>query len=394
MFTFSALINVILFTGISILITSYIINNIEVLYTFRLQVVNLFLILILLRLIIPVELPIQTSVYIHKIWPQIYTLFIRPIIVLGKEWNLLSLMILISTPGIIIKLIHLICSYHSLKRIILGFIECNDLAIIRIVQSICQERNKSNKFHIARSKLILTPLVFGLLQPTIVIPENDYTEDEWRYILTHEIIHFYRGDLWFKFLFEVLLSMYWWFPPMYILRGLIFSIQELLTDTAVTKGLTPIKKMEYLNCLIKVAKSEPSYFNKRKLVISFQNGKENDVIIRIKTLYHLLLGIKISKMQTLKNSGIGFILLLCTLFLPNLFIFEPYSPLPQEYAVSTFAIRPDNAYLVRNPDDSYQVYIDNQYIKTIQYIPNFVIEEEIKIYTLKESLMSRKMLYQ
>ena len=41
-------------------------------------------------------------------------------------------------------------------------------------------------------------VILGLWHPTIMMPDNDYTQDELIYILRHETEHYYQHDLWIK----------------------------------------------------------------------------------------------------------------------------------------------------------------------------------------------------
>ena len=59
------------------------------------------------------------------------------------------------------------------------------------------------------------------------------------------------------------------------------------------------------------------------------------------------------------------VLVLCLITLcPSVFIFEPYS-IVEEDCEGTIGVREENIYYVKNGNGTYDVYIDDQYYKTI-----------------------------
>ena len=79
-----------------------------------------------------------------------------------------------------------------------------------------------NELRIERSVRILItesrigPLVYGLFRPTILLPRLVFersSEADLIPILTHELIHVRRGDLWIN-LFQNLANAIWWFNPL------------------------------------------------------------------------------------------------------------------------------------------------------------------------------------
>lgn len=90
---------------------------------------------------------------------------------------------------------------------------------------------------IMRSSNITAPLVFGLLKPTIIVPETfalDLSNPETRVILEHEIAHIIRGDLWVNLAQRIVLAMLWWCLPLYWINSQIGAERENLCDALAT----------------------------------------------------------------------------------------------------------------------------------------------------------------
>jgi beta-lactamase regulating signal transducer with metallopeptidase domain len=52
----------------------------------------------------------------------------------------------------------------------------------------------------------------------------DFTEDELRFILMHELVHCKRKDLYYKFLILIAISMHWFNPIAYLIASVSLQI--------------------------------------------------------------------------------------------------------------------------------------------------------------------------
>ena len=68
------------------------------------------------------------------------------------------------------------------------------------------------------TKAVSSPMMIGLLSPTILLPKRKYDYDELRLILKHELTHYQHKDLWIKLLLIVCRAFHW-FNPFMILFG-------------------------------------------------------------------------------------------------------------------------------------------------------------------------------
>ena len=56
------------------------------------------------------------------------------------------------------------------------------------------------------------------------------------------------------------------------------------------------------------------------------------------------------------------------MLLPNRIILEPISPLPDDVEESTFSINSGNSYLLLNNDQTYDLYVDGEYLTTVSQV--------------------------
>jgi len=376
--TFSTIINMVLFNGVAILLLKYVIANSEIVLKIGVRVVMLLMVMILLRQFIPFELPSQNIINITRIWPKIYIAFVKPVFAFaGTEWSPFSIMLIVSIMGSILSIVKLFISYISLRYTVNNFEPVNDSTVNRIVDEINSEYRKKVYFKVVKSNQVKSPFIFGLCRPFIILPEMNLSEDEWHYVMRHEMSHYYFKDLWIRFACEILQSLYWWNPFAYLLRKQMTKIQELRVDSTVIEKLGKLQKMEYLECLIKVARQR-SDARRKRWVASFNSDCEENVTNRIDAIFEYTKEHKIRNSHIFKR--VGFILALVIFLTPNFIIFEPYA-IAKEHEEGTYEIKNTNSYLIQNDDGTYDVYVDNIHIATVTE----VFDESLKIYNKEGS---------
>jgi len=138
--------------------------------------------------------------------------------------------------GIIFAIIWLAGSLVALSR--LGFAAWQGRSLLRGFRPVhINGAALSRPATIMRSADISAPLVFGLLKPTIVVPETfslDLNNAETRVILEHEIAHIVRGDLWVNLGQRIVLGVLWWCLPLYWINRQIGAERENLCDAMAT----------------------------------------------------------------------------------------------------------------------------------------------------------------
>ena len=110
-----------------------------------------------------------------------------------------------------------------------------------------------------RVRLVVTqepmgPAVFGLLRPTIVLPQEiigSRGPSELEPILAHELIHVRRGDLWIGLLQLIAGSAWWFYPPVWIAIRRVSRSSEACCDLAVVDAL-PHARRAYADLLLDV----------------------------------------------------------------------------------------------------------------------------------------------
>ena len=122
-----------------------------------------------------------------------------------------------------------------------------------------------DRFHFARDPRICrtanrrAPLTFGVLRPTVLLPEDLETGTaQFQLVLAHELAHIRRKDCLRKALFAVCLCLYWWHPLVWLMTVLAGRDMELACDEAVLRALGPVCKKAYALTLLDMAQRRPA----------------------------------------------------------------------------------------------------------------------------------------
>lgn len=140
-----------------------------------------------------------------------------------------------------------------------------------VIRRIDREFGKSGRFKTLLVPGIKTPAIFGMVHPKILMPATDYTEGEIYYILKHEILHYYQHDMLIKILCEILCTVFWWNPAVFLLKKQITRVLEVRVDCLLTAGFSDEEKISYMECIVKSMKAGGQ--EKTSLMITFATQK-------------------------------------------------------------------------------------------------------------------------
>lgn len=110
--------------------------------------------------------------------------------------------------------------------------------------------NGGKHVRLIRNRFVSTPMIIGILRPSIIIPDVDFNEKQLKNILLHEISHLRRFDIGVKWLTMIATSIHWFNPLMYFIKKEINHACELACDETVIKNLSDAEKQAYGDTLI------------------------------------------------------------------------------------------------------------------------------------------------
>lgn len=106
------------------------------------------------------------------------------------------------------------------------------------------------------SPSVNTPMLLGVLKCKIILPMENYTPGELECILCHELCHYRRFDVGFKWLASIACSLHWFNPLMIPFRHELENICEFSCDEAVTRDMDTAQRKAYIRTLLKTVSKQ------------------------------------------------------------------------------------------------------------------------------------------
>jgi len=149
----------------------------------------------------------------------------------------------------------------------------------------------------------------------------------------------------------------------YLLKRNLDQVLELNCDQRVTRNMTELGRIEYLETLLAVLKQRTeveSHFLQEAVNASFLGGnKSEDTVQRFEMIYDH------QKSRASWKTNLAMILVMVSLLIASYsFILQPYIPAEEGFAdpgMPTYhVISPDNAYLQAEEDGTYSLFVNGQ----------------------------------
>lgn len=116
--------------------------------------------------------------------------------------------------------------------------------------------SKLKKIQLACVDEEITPSIFGIIRPIIILSKDDFYSEDLEFIMRHEIQHYHNYDLYLKMVIDLLVAIHWWNPLVYGLRKQFSVALEISNDYMVSKEMTKERKIEYAQSLLRIAKKK------------------------------------------------------------------------------------------------------------------------------------------
>ncbi|KAF5051130.1 MAG: M56 family metallopeptidase [Sedimentibacter saalensis] len=156
--------------------------------------------------------------------------------------------------GVILYLVYVIFSYIVYRREIIRWSRKTSNYKIQTIL-----RNEKKRLNIERyvslliSKKVSSPMLIGFISPTLVLPSEEYTPEELKMILTHELVHLKRNDILIKTILTAASVVHWFNPTVHLLVKQANKDMEQSCDDYVLNECNIEEKKFYCNIILKMA---------------------------------------------------------------------------------------------------------------------------------------------
>ncbi|HPC99964.1 MAG TPA: M56 family metallopeptidase [Acetivibrio sp.] len=122
---------------------------------------------------------------------------------------------------------------------------------IEVLDDVLKDMKLKVKPQLIECSKIASPMMIGFLKPMILLPDNDYSNNELYVVLKHELTHIRRGDIWYKLLLIAANSIHWFNPLVYLMVKPANRDLEYSCDDVVVKNSDMNFRKEYSLTILK-----------------------------------------------------------------------------------------------------------------------------------------------
>lgn len=115
---------------------------------------------------------------------------------------------------------------------------------------------ESSPLQLVQSYRAEIPCTYGILTPRIVIPVEEYSDDELRVIILHEMTHYKQRDVVLKFFSYLMLMIHYFNPFAWMVFFKIQKWSEFVCDFRASKHFDKINS--YFDVILRIAMEKPS----------------------------------------------------------------------------------------------------------------------------------------
>lgn len=343
---FTALLWVTIFTKVVSLLR----KRMPYLQHFSLHVFLLLLLLCILRILFPLELPYTVILNSEKILPAIQS-FSRKTLFSYGSLHLTPALFLIAVwfTGAAIFLIKRIREYCRLKRA-LDLLPASDNGHLYHLLAETGLQDPQKKIKIIVHKSFAVPTAAGYLHPVILLPDICLDDEELLGILIHEAAHIRSKHHLVKLVMELICICFWWDPFLKNLSIEAAHAMEMHSDQAVCAKLNEEQQKKYLHAITKI------FINRNQTMSSsaftcglFEHSDNMDLQQRFRMILEKKYQSKTKKLPVIA------VLALCTFLLSYAVIPQPYSE-PTDADYGPIDKSPDQNFFYIETNDGYDLY--------------------------------------
>ena len=131
-------------------------------------------------------------------------------------------------------LIRKVTIYQGFMRYIkAGLTPVSDLAVLDRLSITAERAGVQKPVELCVNPLISSPLLMGFFRPCIVLPSADISEMDFQYIVLHELTHYKRRDMIYKWLVQITVCLHWFNPLVSLMSREVTRACEFSCDEAV-----------------------------------------------------------------------------------------------------------------------------------------------------------------
>lgn len=321
------------------------------------------ILIILIRMIIPLNFPFTYSVYSYHFLPKL-TEF-TTIQIADSNLIIADFILIIWFIIAFILLMKLLIQSIKLQRYLSQFYIENNEKWSYLFNLLHKYYKKP--IHIAIIQKPISPAITGLFTPTLILPDiNEFSDNELEYICLHEIAHYKQHHIWLSLLMEIVCRIHWWNPLVQYMKKEYALFLELSNDFFLIHSKPDFNTIDYAELIIKATKK--TQVNRQTAacsLMSFTIKHSSMLERRIKYILNSQKEKKHKEKLFLYYSFICFAVFLSVFFTPE----ASFRKIESTEENGVTQINEENAYILET-ENGYSIYVDGNFFATVDTIPS------------------------
>lgn len=108
------------------------------------------------------------------------------------------------------------------------------------------------RLRVCKTTAAVSPMVMGIFRPVLILPETALTESRLPYVLRHELVHYRRGDIVWRWLAVLATSIHWFNPMAYVAAAQMQEACEISCDWCVVRSMEQAKRNDYMRVILEL----------------------------------------------------------------------------------------------------------------------------------------------
>ena len=331
------------------------------------------------RIFFSVELPFAAVIRAPSLMNPLHDVNEANLPMMDGAFLVSDLLLLVWAVGSILLFAQFLIRYHRGKRDIDRLPKQEN----QVLQEILDELQRRNKRRIPIQVLccsgLSTPCGIGLLRRQILLPSQEYTEEELFHILRHELQHFQTHDLLVKWMIRVFQCLFWWNPFVYLLGKDMDQVLEIKCDLSVVKNYSRQETLAYMRTI--KSQLEQAIHTEKIVPVASASLVGNFAMSNVEERF-LYLAESLKPNQRKELSKPAFAVLFVALIMASYsFVLQSSYEAPEldENGERIQYMQEDEIKLLHKKDGSYQEICQDELVKVPNYIAEEMIEQGVSV---------------
>lgn len=171
-------------------------------------------------------------------------------------------------------LIRKISIYQSFMKFLWTDSEPAESNLLEQFGRIAEEMEVKGAIELRISHLAASPLLAGCFRPMVILPAAELSEMDFRYTILHELTHYRRMDVLYKWLVQAAVCLHWFNPFVRVLGREVEKACELACDESVIRKMEADERRTYGDTLLHAAETGGPWRGGMGAVTLHESGRQ------------------------------------------------------------------------------------------------------------------------